>query len=45
MTNAAPGNAAAGGILANWGATAAAAGAAGGGHGCEPGIAEYLALS
>ena len=37
MTNAAPGNAAAGGILAGWGATAATPGAAGGGHG-EPGI-------
>ena len=38
MTNAAPGNAAAGGILAGWGATAATPGAAGGGHGGEPGI-------
>ena len=37
MTNAAPGNAAAGGILAGWGAAATAAGAVGGGHG-EPGI-------
>lgn len=38
MTNAAPGNAAAGGILAGWGAAATTPGAAGGGHGGEPGI-------
>lgn len=38
MTNAAPGNAAAGGILAGWGTTAATPGAGGGGHGGEPGI-------